>query len=74
VLYQAGRLDSAGFEAEAERLRARMRTLAETPPIPYRRQNGGDYLIPAMELRPELGDPNGTGFAVHLSDAAGSRV
>ncbi|NEV79008.1 NAD(P)H-dependent oxidoreductase [Rhodopseudomonas sp. BR0C11] len=72
VLYQAGRLDSAGFEAAAEQLRERMRTLAETPPIPYRRQNGGDYLIPTMELRPELGVPGAEGFAVHLSDGAGS--
>ncbi|WP_029003183.1 NAD(P)H-dependent oxidoreductase [Azorhizobium doebereinerae] len=71
VSHQVRRLDAAGFAREAERLRERMRTLATTPPIPYRRQNGGDYLIPSMELRPGLGDPGATGFALHR-DAGGA--
>ena len=54
VAYRVDRLDEAGFEPVAERLRERMRTLATTPPIPYRRQNGGDYLIPSLQLRPGL--------------------
>lgn len=69
VAYRVDRLDEAGFEAVAGRLRERMRTLATTPPIPYRRQNGGDYLIPSMQLRPELGEPGATGFALHVSGA-----
>jgi len=69
VLYQADRLDQQGFEAAAGRLRERMRSIAMTPPIPYRKQNGGDYLIPAMQLRPELTAPDVTGFALHLSGA-----
>lgn len=68
VVYKVHRLDDAGFERVAEGLRERMRTLATTRPIPYRQQNGGDYLIPSMELRPELGDPSATGFALHLND------
>jgi NAD(P)H dehydrogenase (quinone) len=64
--YQADRLDAAGFEAIAERLRERMRTLASTAPILYRRQNSGDYLIPTCELRPGLGEPGATGFALHM--------
>jgi len=64
VSYRVDRLDEAGFEAVAERLRDRMRTLASTPPIPYRRQNGGDYLIPSLQLRPELG-AGASGFALH---------
>jgi NAD(P)H dehydrogenase (quinone) len=73
VVYNADGLDAAGFEAAAERLRERMRTLETTQPLPYRRQNGGDYLIPSMQLRPDLGDPGATGFALHLNnrDAAG---
>lgn len=67
VAYRVDRLDGAGFELAAERLRARMRTLENTPPIPYRQQNGGDYLIPGMQLRPELGEPDATGFALHLN-------
>lgn len=65
VAYRVDRLDETGFEAVAGRLRERMRTLTTTPPIPYRRQNGGDYSIPSMRLRPELGDPHATGFALH---------
>ncbi|QCI67994.1 NAD(P)H-dependent oxidoreductase [Phreatobacter stygius] len=70
VAYRVDRLDEAGFEATAERLRERMRTLATTPPIAYRRQNGGDYLIPSLQLRPGLDDPGVTGFALHLKGAA----
>jgi NAD(P)H dehydrogenase (quinone) len=67
VVYSVDRLDEAGFGPIAERLRERMRTLATTPPIPYRQQNGGDYLIPSMQLRPELGDADATGFALHVN-------
>lgn len=69
VAYRVDRLDEAGFEAVAERLRDRMRTLGSTAPIPYRRQNGGDYLIPSLQLRPELGDPKAAGFALHLNSS-----
>jgi NAD(P)H dehydrogenase (quinone) len=73
VAYRVDRLDEAGFALVAERLRERMRTLGTAPPIPYRPQNGGDYLIPSLQLRPDLSDPGATGFALHLNgaDAAG---
>lgn len=70
VAHKVGRLDQAGFEVLAEHLRERMRTLATTHPIPYRRQNDGDYLIPSLQLRPDLGDPGASGFALHLKSAA----
>ncbi|MCT7374683.1 NAD(P)H-dependent oxidoreductase [Chelativorans salis] len=66
VAYRVDSLDETGFEPVAERLRERMRTLATIPPIPYRRQNGGDYLIPSMQLRPDLGKPGVTGLALHV--------
>ncbi|MBR1169445.1 NAD(P)H-dependent oxidoreductase [Bradyrhizobium sp. DASA03005] len=66
VVYQADRFDDAAFAAAAERLRMRMRTLATTSPIPYRRQNGGDYVIPSMQLRAGLESPEARGFALHL--------
>ncbi len=78
VAYHINRLDAAGFEALAEQLRGRMRTLSTTAPLPFRQQNGGDYLIPSMTLRPDLGAPGATGFALHLEDggqtAAGMTV
>lgn len=67
VVYSADRLEEAGFDPIAERLRERMRTLATTPPIPYRRQNGGDYEIPSLQLRPGLEHPAARGFALHLN-------
>lgn len=69
VAYSVDRLDQTGFETVAENLRERMRTLETTLPIPYRRQNGGDYQIPSMQLHPGLGDPQTGGFGLHVSDA-----
>ncbi|MGY4395793.1 NAD(P)H dehydrogenase (quinone) [Sphingomonas sp. UYAg733] len=66
VAYRVDRLDQAGFDSVAQNLRARMRTIATEAPIPYRRQNGGDYLIPSLALRAGLGDPGASGFALHL--------
>src|SRR3954467_5324539 len=54
VVYRVDRFGEADFEPVAERLRERMRTLETTRPIPYRKQNGGDYHIPTMQLRPGL--------------------
>jgi NAD(P)H dehydrogenase (quinone) len=72
VAHRVNRLDEAGFAALAERLRERMRTLWTTSPIPYRRQNGGDYAIPTMQLRPELGLSDARGFELHVhTDRAG---
>ena len=65
VACRADRLDAEGFEIQADRLRERMRSLATTAPIPYRRQNGGDYLIPSLVLRPGLGEPGATGLSLH---------
>ena len=68
VAYQADRSDAAAFRPLADSLRDRMRTLATAAPIPYRRQNGGDYLIPTMQLRPGLGTHQETGFSLHLDE------
>jgi NAD(P)H dehydrogenase (quinone) len=65
VVYRVDHLDAAGFASVAELLRERMRMLPTTPPISYRKQNGGDYLIPSMELRSDLGHPDAAGFALH---------
>ena len=70
VAHRVNRVDEAGFADVAERLSERMRTLFTAVPIPYRRQNHGDYAIPTMQLQPGLGDPAMRGFALHV-DAAG---
>ncbi|KAK9367586.1 flavoprotein-like protein [Lipomyces kononenkoae] len=66
LVYRVQKLDDKGFETVAEDLRERMRTAETTTPIPYRTQNGGDYTIPYLELRPGLGTPSEGGFAIHL--------
>jgi NAD(P)H dehydrogenase (quinone) len=65
VVYKADRLGEADFQRVAEQLRDRMRTLTSTPAIPYRQQNGGDYLIPTMQLRPGRA-PGAEGFKLHM--------
>ena len=67
VVYKSRSVNEERFKVVADQLRERMRTLASTAPIPYRRQNGGDYHIPSMLLRPEL-SANKAGFSLHLSD------
>ncbi|WP_413204435.1 NAD(P)H-dependent oxidoreductase [Rhodospirillum sp. A1_3_36] len=69
VLYEADRLSEENYPAAAEALRSRMRTLETTQPIPYRRQNGGDYDIPRMELRAELDRPGISPFGLHLNES-----
>lgn len=72
VSYRADRFNKARFEAAAESLRNRMRTLGTAGSIPYRCQNGGDYHIPSMQLEAELGERRASSFALHLKDVAGS--
>jgi len=76
VVYKSDKLDGAAYQAVAESLCERMRTLATTPPIPYRRQNGGDYLIPGMQLRAGLEYSAASAFALHVerAESHGSRA
>ena len=54
VVYRSGRIDAERFAALSEQLGRRLDDLQRAAPIPFRRQNGGDYLIPALTLRDEL--------------------
>ncbi|WP_313015332.1 NAD(P)H-dependent oxidoreductase [Brevundimonas sp.] len=65
VAYSTDRFNEARFAVAAEELRQRMRTIETTAPIPYCQQNGGDYLIPTMKLKPGLEAPGASGFALH---------
>jgi NAD(P)H dehydrogenase (quinone) len=65
VVHRTGKLDAARFAEVSAQLGERLDTLATTPPIPFRRQNAGDYHIPECTLRPELA-PGVTGFAAHV--------
>jgi len=66
VAYRVDRLDADQFEILAEQLRERMRTLFTAQPIAYRVQNGGDYDIPSMTLKPDRETPGASGFSLHV--------
>lgn len=73
VLYRVHRMDeerAAGIERE---LGARLDGLWTQAPIPFRRQNFGDYDIPALTLKPGLEAPGTRGFELHLQAVTGWR-
>jgi NAD(P)H dehydrogenase (quinone) len=73
VVYRAGRMDATRYAAICEELGRRLDTLADTAPIPFRRQNGGAYEIPALTLRPDVA-PGQVGFAAHIESPLPSGV
>lgn len=66
VVYQTGRVDETHYRQTTAELGARLDALFETDPIPYRMQNGGDYQIPAMVLKPGL-SAQSQGLDIHLA-------
>jgi NAD(P)H dehydrogenase (quinone) len=67
VIHRTGKMDEARFVQVREALGRRLDELWTTPPIPFRRQNQGDYEIPALTLRAGIA-PDKSGFAAHLVD------
>lgn len=65
LVYRTSRVDAERYTQIERELGERLDNLQTTTPIPFRRQNGGDYEIPALTLREEI-NPGTTGFAAHL--------
>jgi NAD(P)H dehydrogenase (quinone) len=65
VLYRSSKMNEQRFGETLEALGTRLDRVMDDAPIPYRRQNHGDYEIPSLTLKPELGAQR-TGFALHL--------
>ncbi|SCV04762.1 LAME_0H21044g1_1 [Lachancea meyersii CBS 8951] len=65
ALYNTHRLSEEQIKIATEDLRERMRTLGSTDPIAYRKQNDGDYNIPALTLRDDI-EPGAKGMSVNL--------
>lgn len=64
VFYQADKATEGQFHMIEQTLAERIEVLETISPIPYRKQNFGDYTIPQMQLKPHL--VNGkTGFNIH---------
>jgi len=69
VLYATNRLSSEDFSVAAKSWQRRLLTLADTEPVPYRRQNGGDYELPSLVLRDGLEAEGDKGFGLHVATA-----
>ncbi|KVO48509.1 NAD(P)H dehydrogenase [Burkholderia ubonensis] len=68
VIYRSGKMDDARFAQMRDALGERLDSLWATPPIPFRRQNAGDYEIPALTLKEDVA-PERVGFAAHVDGA-----
>lgn len=66
VVHGADRLTEADYPEIAKAWRERLLTLASTEPIPFRRQNFGDYEIPSLRLRQGLESAGRAGFGLHI--------
>ncbi|HEX2175877.1 MAG TPA: NAD(P)H-dependent oxidoreductase [Nocardioidaceae bacterium] len=64
-VYGANHLTPEEYDAAAALVRGRVTTMAQTEPIPYRTQNGGDY-DRDLVLRPEVA-PGTSGLGVHTA-------
>ncbi|WP_427307993.1 NAD(P)H-dependent oxidoreductase [Cupriavidus sp. H39] len=68
LVYRTSKVDAVRFGEIREELGQRLDTLWTTAPIPFRRQNAGDYRIPQLTLRDEVA-PQTVGFAAHVEAA-----
>ncbi|MHC3472837.1 NAD(P)H-dependent oxidoreductase [Streptomyces sp. 7R007] len=66
VVHGADRMTDADYPEVAKAWRQRLLTLESTEPIPYRRQNFGDYEIPSLHLKEGLEPAGRTGFGLHV--------
>ncbi|RQR37567.1 flavodoxin family protein [Burkholderia sp. Bp9143] len=66
VIYRTGRMNDVRFDETRAALGKRLDELWTARPIPFRRQNAGDYEIPALTLKAEIASEK-VGFAAHLA-------
>jgi len=66
VLYGTDRMTGEAYPDVAKAWEQRLLTLESTEPIAFRRQNFGDYEIPALHLKEGLEPASRTGFGLHV--------
>jgi NAD(P)H dehydrogenase (quinone) len=71
VLYGADRMAREDYADAAKAWEQRLLTLESTEPIPFRRQNFGDYEIPSLQLKEGLEPLGAKGFGLHVSSGQG---
>ncbi|RQW64366.1 NAD(P)H-dependent oxidoreductase [Vibrio viridaestus] len=67
VVYKTHKMDDDGFSHLSDELLHRLRQVDTVDPIPFRRQNLGDYSIPELTLKSDI-TPETVGFSAHLQD------
>lgn len=70
AVYRSDRVDQEGFAQARDGLLRRLDGLWRDAPIAYRRQNGGDYEVPSLELKPGRERDGERGFGLHVAPAA----
>lgn len=66
VIYRTNRIDAERYDEECNKLGERLDNLFITPPIPFYRQNSGDYNIPELTLRDDI-NPGESGVSIHTA-------
>lgn len=66
VLHGVDRLSAEDYAVAAKAWEQRLLTLETTEPIPFRRQNFGDYEIPSLHLKDGLEPLGRSGFGLHV--------
>ncbi|WP_055700106.1 MULTISPECIES: NAD(P)H-dependent oxidoreductase [Streptomyces] len=66
VQYGSDKLTEEDFADVAKAWEQRLLTLESTEPIPFRRQNFGDYEIPSLNLKEGLEPAGRSGFGLHV--------
>ncbi|NKY49488.1 NAD(P)H-dependent oxidoreductase [Nocardia vermiculata] len=66
VLYGTDRLTDEDYPDIAKAWQQRLHTLETTEPIPFRKQNFGDYEIPSLQLKEGLEPLGRSGFGLHV--------
>ncbi|WLQ32019.1 NAD(P)H-dependent oxidoreductase [Streptomyces castrisilvae] len=66
VLYGTDRMTADDYPEAAEAWERRLLALEATEPIPFRRQNSGDYEIPSLHLKEGVEPAGRTGFGLHV--------
>lgn len=66
VLYRVQKSAQERFDDWCAALAQRLDRLAQDQPIAFRRQNGGEYAIPALTLREDIAEGE-RGFGVHVA-------
>ncbi|CAI4054018.1 hypothetical protein N7582_005877 [Saccharomyces uvarum] len=67
VVYRGDSLDEESFGEVSCRLKERINSFNEAKPISYRSQNGGDYTIPALELKDSIKSGH-IGYRLHVKN------